>query len=384
MQMNGPLSEINDPNSEATQKLRSFIGYTHDIMEAMAPLGSTEYDVNKMLSDLDWLSTGDRLEWFVTSLNALLSGLGDLDDPNGGIQFDGLTIAGKLFKAIQDGLLDPKLDKFDATPVVDAILEALLLGDTAIAQTVHDMVQMGLNLNKNPTGENTGYQLDNAQSGLLAGIFNGGTVDYASLFNTDGLTKQLFGEDGKGGVLAEFTKFEEQVPSVESIFDSKGWLSFKGENGEDLDIVSEIQGQLNDLGTTLSNIDPLKITITPVFDYQNLTPEAIQAHMGSMPIKFLTGPSTNSLRIEFTGLSTELGMDAIRQKLDEIASRISVWGANEVLSTNNLGGHMSDIATNISRLKVVLDTNKMVGEMVPLIDFELMRRSNVYGRTGVK
>ena len=382
-EVEGPLAELHNPDSIMFQKLEGFATFYKKLAEAITPFGQEGFSMKNALSRFSYLASddgGSNLEKFVEDTNKVIEALGDIDDPNSGIQFDGVLILQRLYEAIQTGIDDPSLPAFDATGIVDDILLALQLGDSAIRQVVHEMVQHGIELSGKDVNEN-GYETGDTQW-LEKLLNNGGNLD--GLVDSTALTEQLFGKDNEGGIMGIMNSFEDQVPSVSSIFKEKGWMDFTDENGEQIDILSEIQGQLNDLGTTLSNIDPLKITITPVFDYQNLTPEAIQAHMGSMPIKFLAGPSTNSLRIEFTGLSTELGMDAIRQKLDEIASRISVWGANEVLSTNNLGGHMSDIATNISRLKVVLDTNKMVGEMVPLIDFELMRRSNVYGRTGVK
>ena len=69
----------------------------------------------------------------VADLNKIMSGLTNLNDPDSGINFDGLAIVQKLYSAIQEGLIDPKLPKFDATPIVDGILEALGLGNSAIA-----------------------------------------------------------------------------------------------------------------------------------------------------------------------------------------------------------------------------------------------------------
>lgn len=376
LDMKGPLSEINDPGSEMSQKLTSFISFTGQIIDAIAPLGNDMFRMGKVLDSIDALAKEENLKTFVEHLNTIMMGLGDLNQPDSGIQFDGLTIVGKLFKAIQDGLIDPSLPKFDATPVVDAIVEALQLGDKAIAQIVHDMVQNGLNLNKNPTGGTEGYNNNTDELGLFAGLLNGEGLNTSQV--VDNFQTQLLGEDGNGGILSVINDLENKIPSMSSVFEDKGWMDFTDENGQPIDILGEVQGHLTELGDTLSTMEPLKITITPVFDYSGLTPEAIQQGTGSMPVVFSSTGGTPQLSISFDGLANALDMEGLRSRLDAVTAAIIAYcgNTNTALSAVNssvvnLGSHMDGIAAEVSRLQFMLDGEALVGYITPKINKRL-------------
>lgn len=376
------FADLSDPSSDIYKRLLAFNQLGINLGELLAPFGSDGFHVDMALERISALAEEGNLEKLVADLNKIMSGLTNLNDPDSGINFDGLAIVQKLYSAIQEGLIDPKLPKFDATPIVDGILEALGLGNSAIALAVHNMVQEGLNLSGSDEENGGGlFSLDGAVQGIKD-LF-GDTENAGKLFNMDALKEQFYGKDGKGGILGEINGLGDKIPSMASMFEGKGWMDFKDEDGKDIDLLGEIQNHLSTLGTTLSTMDPLTVKITPVFDWTNLTPEAIQAELDNRPLTVLGGTETKQLSIDFTGLDTALDMQALRTGLDNIRSAVIVYGNNTATAVSNLAGHMDGIANEVARLKLYLDTGALVGGITPYIDKELNKRSLTSERTGV-
>ena len=143
-----------------------------------------------------------------------------------------------------------------------------------------------------------------------------------------------------------------------------------------------MQSHLTSLGTTLSGMEPLKITITPVLNYDNLTPEAIQTELDNRPLTLGVGADTTKMTIDFTGLYQELNLDAIKQRLEDLVSTVSIAGGNNASAISALAGHIDGIATEVARLKLYLDTGALVGGITPLVDKELNRQAIIKERTG--
>jgi hypothetical protein len=313
-----------------------------------------------------------------------MEGLGDLKDPNDGLQFDSLAITSKLFTAVQAALDDPKFGQLDASNITTKILESIGVGEAAITVALHNMIQAGMDLVGTDKDSKGGLNMNtDAASGFMK-LLSG---DTSGLINTDGIEKQLFGEDGQSGLFGTMNNFGDQIPSLESIFDSKGWMDFTDENGQPIDILSEVQGHLTELGDTLSTMEPLKITITPVFDYSGLTPEAIQQGTGSMPVVFSSAGGTPQLSISFDGLANALDMEGIRSRLDAVTAAIVTYcgNTNTALSAVNssvgsLASHMDGIANQVSHLQLMLDGDVLVGHITPKINKQLGRMVLFQGR----
>ena len=382
------LRGLGDVDSASYKKAEASIAVVESLFKAFGHL--VGLDTGNLQAAIMWVnemgeSRNDGIGRFASNLKIIvdeLSALGLTDDS--GISFDGLTIAGKLYDAIQTGLQDPMLPKFDATSIVDDICDALSLGNSAIAFLVHEMVQNGIDLSgKGENGQN--YSLDDGTVELLQQILgtNGPEVDLNNLTDVSKLTDQLFGKDGKGGILGELNSFEDQMPSLASMFSEKGWMDFTDENGQEIDLLGEIQSHLTDLGTTLNGMEPLQVRITPVFDWSNLTPEAMQAEMNNRPIGLTTGIDSGTLALSFEGLSQELDMESIRTRLDSIVTAVMTYGANAATAVSGLAGHMDGIAAEVARLKLVIDTGALVGQIMPYVDKSLNKAALNSQRTGV-
>ena len=215
---------------------------------------------------------------------------------------------------------------------------------------------------------------------MLQKVLNGKLADPSQLIDLSGFETQLFGEDGNSGLLGYFNEFETKMPDFETMFKDK--FDFKDAEGNDLNILGEVQTQIDTLSTTLNNMDPLKVTITPVFDMTNFTPEALQTQLDNMPIQFTQGTTPNHMTIEFKGLGEELNIAEVINKLEQIRSGVVVWGLQNVTATNRLGVDIDGVANEISRMKLYLDTGALVGGILPMIDAGLYKRSVTASRTG--
>ena len=389
-EVNGPLEEIGDTGSAMYNRLINFMNIVGMISDMAGEFGSKSFDVEAMIANINrlaqdlssgidgnWVKIGDDVfstdgsGWgsvgasWIDNLHKIMTRLGEEDwTKDSGIQFDGLNIANKLVQSIQEGLLDPHIQKFDATPITTAILDALKLEDKAIAEVVHNMVQNGLVI----SGQE-GFSTDSSGLEFLSQwAENGGTTD--GLFDMSGLTEQL---TGKGGILEQLNGLSDQIPSLGSMFADKGWMDFKDENGNEIDILSEIQGHLTDLGATLSTMEPLKVTITPVVDFSQITPERLQEQLNGKPVELnsIFNLPEEGLKIDFTGLDTALDMATVLLKLQGIIDQLGTSTNNLGSDIAALGGHIDGIAGEVSRLQLVLDTGTLVGEITPMVDKEL-------------
>ena len=394
-EVNGPLAEIGDDTSEMYRRLTNFMKIAGMIGNMANEFGSAGFNPEKFVSNLEYLAKGpsdidstftygaegSNLERWVDSICRIMERLGQEEwTKDSGIQFDGLNIASKLVQSIQDGLIDPKLPKFDATPITTAILDALKLEDTAIAEVVHNMVQNGLILSgdKNGAGE---YTIDKSGMEFLSEwAKNGGSTE--GLFDVSSLTEVLTGKDGKGGILGELNGLSDKIPSLSSMFADKGWMDFKDENGNDIDILSELQGHLTELGTTLETMEPLQVTITPVIDFSQITPERLQEQLNDKPLELnsIFNLPSEGLKIDFTGLSSELDMATVIQRLQDIILQIASSADGIRYNIDDLGSHMDGIASEISRMEMILDTGALVGQLTPLIDKKLANLELVNSR----
>ena len=264
--------------------------------------------------------------------------------------------------------------KFDATNVVDAICDALFVGEKAIAMIVHEIVQKGIEL-KNQGEKNPEVQLTTDQLELLNGVTND-TSGVASMFDEAELQKVV---DSVSAKMEELTK---SVPSLESTFNDAGWLNFTDSNGNPLDLTQSVLPKITELETTLSEMKPIEVKITPVFSYENLTADTLMTQLGLQSVDLPVNIDGGKLKIDFEGLSNELDITAIKQKLDNIAFVITTSGNLQSQRIDSLGSHMDGIANEVARLKLYLDTGALVGGIIDDIDTRLYDRSVIGSRVG--
>lgn len=298
--------------------------------------------------------------------------------------------ATQLADALRKGLSNEQGEmsglEFNAMPVIDAIINALKLGETAIGHAVRDMVQAGLNMVDADRGTYSELRVPQEVSDALANAGKLKNEEGESFTITDVLSDFLGDEGEYNALMKTFDDktgaLEEKMGSLMGTFAGSDWLDFKDEEGNDVDIIGTLQGHLDSLGETLNNMDPLKVTITPVFDMTNFTPEALQTQLDNMPIQFTQGTTPNHMTIEFKGLGEELNIAEVINKLEQIRSGVAVWGLQNVTATNRLGVDIDGVANEISRMKLYLDTGALVGGILPMIDAGLYKRSVTASRTG--
>ena len=369
---------LGDPGSETYKRYSGAVDILKQLTEALSPVkGLSSSELNGMVNFVNDLASGEngeKLYNFITSLHRITSavstGLSDTD----GLQFDKIAIIGRLYSAIQDGLTDVTPPKFDATNVVDAICDALFVGEKAIAMIVHEIVQKGIEL-KNQGEKNPEVQLTTDQLELLNGVTND-TSGVASMFDEAELQKVV---DSVSAKMEELTK---SVPSLESTFNDAGWLNFTDSNGNPLDLTQSVLPKITELETTLSEMKPIEVKITPVFSYENLTADTLMTQLGLQSVDLPVNIDGGKLKIDFEGLSNELDITAIKQKLDNIAFVITTSGNLQSQRIDSLGSHMDGIANEVARLKLYLDTGALVGGIIDDIDTRLYDRSVIGSRVG--
>ena len=394
-EVEGPLSELHNPDSVMNEKLKAFIGFGTNLAAMLEPIGSDFFRMDKVLNSLSALAEDNNLKAFVDNINKILTGLSGINNPSEGIQFDGLSIVQKLFNAVQDGL-DQSVPTFDATCIVDAIVLALTNGDLAIAQTVHEMVQNGINLGSGLT-DKSGWQLPSylipKELGGTGGVNGWGIGSAGKIGSIDLLSQLDFGslEESAASYQKTFDElsqsfdgFATKLPDISSMMDEKGWtefLSMKDEDGNDVDILGTMQSKIAELNEALNNTE-VTITITPVFNYERFTPEAIQEELNKHLFKVTTTTETPVVQLDYVGLAQALEIAGIKSKLDSIVSAIINYGASGINSINSLASHIDGIAAEVSNMKVIFDTGAFVGYIAPYIDQELYRRGFYTSRTG--
>ena len=381
------LADLSDPTSDIYTRLMAFQELGTKLSELFASWGNTGWSMGTAMDRLkDLADPGNKqsIGTLVKYLNQIMTGLGDLNKPETGIQFDGLTIVQKLYDAIQDGLIDPKLPKFDATPVVDAIVKALQLGDTSIATIVHEMVQNGLQLSGT---EGSPFTVDaDLLSQLASGLDSGG-------FNLDeltgGLEKAMYGEDGKGGLMGSWQGLATDMEGI-TFPDmgaklSEAFALKDPDTGEDVDIVANLKETLGTFQEQLNNESAFEIKIVPTFDFSNLNPETIRQMLGDYPLSMQPGGFSlpEMMRVDLSGLPASLDMAGVKNRISEVTIAVNNSQKATVDAINAMSRQISGLESAILRLKLYLDTGALVGGITPMIDRALGRRAYLASSTGV-
>jgi hypothetical protein len=220
---------------------------------------------------------------------------------------------------------------------------------------------------------------------------NGGTFDI-----NDMLT-ELIGDEGTfNQLMSQFDSKTEELEtkwdSLTSVFDGADFTKFKmfdTETGEEkeTDMLTYFQEELGKLSQALDETGPLEVTITPVFDMKNMTPEKLQE---ALDRRFMDDPllarvqlSNPASEINLSTLKTDLGIDQLDLKLGALLIALTAADRNNSIAIGDLGSNMNSIANAIASMRLMLDTGVLVGQITPMVDYELGRRSSLYSRTGV-
>lgn len=389
------LSDLSDPTSAIYQRLMAFQDMGIKLSELFAGWGNTGWHMDTVfarLKDLADENSSESIQQLVEYLNKIMTGLGDLNQPETGIQFDGIAIVTKLYNAIQEGLMDPKLPKFDATPIVDSIVSAINIGEDTIALAVHNMVQAGMNAS-DKAGDGNGYTFDPEG---LTGLTNGSGVNdmsdtvskYQEMFYGKGGTADKPAEDSLMGMFSGLSSQMDGIEFPDMSEKLSSAFSFKdAETGENMDLTAELREMLGSFQEELDKAPSFEIKIIPTFDLSNLNEERLRTMLGDYPLGMqLSGASFNipdMIPVDFSGLSAELNMEGIRGQIAGVASAVDLSRQQMVEAVNRMGDKITNLNSAILRLKLYLDTGALVGGITPLMDRELGRRADYAAETGV-
>ena len=349
------------------------------------------------MTDEDFKAFGDISAKFIESFNEATSPYSDTMKEAGGNLLTNLSSALRIGMGT-NSLVGP----FDAQPIIDAIILAISAGEDRIATEVHTMIQNGINGAATAGAEGEVFSVSDVFD--LNSLFGGEGVDFTALLsgNSDLLlanVKSIFyGEGGSesnpmsDSLLGMMTQFSTQAENLqlpdfdETLGQISEKLTFKDENGNTIDLATYLQDNFDKMSESLKNAEEtFTITIVPTLDWQNLTADSIRQQLGDMPVNFPMNVSVGNapIKIDYTGLSTELGMGFIQDELVEIENAIDQERTEVVSAINSMSTHLDYVSATIRNLKLYLDTGALVGGITPYIDRQLARRAALAGRTGV-
>ena len=366
------------------QTLNSFSG-----LKGFGDMGSQSTLMHGVNDFIEFANNDTSVQAFVDGVNKVLKSFAGLDDGSN-VNFDGVKIIQTMYDAIQMAFADPSanLPEFDATPIVDSIIKAIGLGESAIALAVHSMVQEGLKASE--SGETGGYTFDATQA--LQFLQNPGAL--TSVTGTiDQYKEMLYGKGGtaenpsKDSIMGLFTGLSGEIDGIEipSIADKfKDSISMKDpETGEDVDIVGMMKGTIDSLQTEINNLPPFEIKIVPTYDFSNLKAETLQSMLRDYPIKVPFGQNgyniPDMIRVDFSGIGAELDLSGIKYRLDNINASVGANGVNTVAAIDRMAAHIDRISAAIAQMQPIVD----MSGMIPVIDRELGKRAAASSATGV-
>ena len=355
-------------------------------------------------------------------------------------KFEGKELSVAFFDSMMAGLTEGRL-QFDATPVIDAIIRALGLGESAIAMAIHDLVQDGFNLFGAINGEGLKLDLSGVQDVLpkelqglsidqimdnnklsetLATFINGGGLkEKLGVENIDDLLGGMVGIDGFslsegldfnsflanmfgvenvtdiGGQLDGLTKtLEEHMPNMETILKNNNLLDLSSLYNEDgtinLDaapMIGQLTEYVNQVKAQIGEDDmQFEVKVVPVIDTSNWPTEmqklnGLEAQLPyGMARGFISMPETQF------GLGDAQKLIELRSLNDRVERTIQTIVAENTKTVNavySMGQRIDGLSRTMAGMRLYLDTGLLVGGITPYIDQRMAQKQWIYGRTGV-
>ena len=353
-----------------------------------------------------------------------------------------LTVA--FYDTMMAGLTEGRL-QFDATPVIDAIITALGLGESAIAMAIHDLVQNGFNLlgaingkelefdnalsldaiqNVLPDelkGKNINDILGNSEllsqlaqftnggglagvlgvdnfEDLLGGMVGGNGFNLSEAAGFDSFITKMFGVDNIddiGGKLSELTGvLEDNMPDMETILKDHNILDLNDLYNEDGTINTDaapLVGQLTDyieqvktaIGAENMNVE---IKVVPVVDLTNWPTE--KEKLNGLEAQLPYGMARGFISMPETqfGLGDAQKLIELRSLNDRVERTIQTIVAENTKTVNavySMGQRIDGLSRTMAGMRLYLDTGLLVGGITPYIDQRMAQKQWIYGRTGV-
>ena len=367
--------------SEQWENLEAGINLYSKLFEAMVPVGKLPASGAVLGQYRDWfkatfLEDNGAVD-FINGMNKIIDAAGGLKDGSG-ISFDGIAIVSQFYTAIQDAFNvandnPDAFPKFNAMPIINSILDALLVGEVTIKEAVKNLVQQGINLLGQESKANPAtYDL----SGILGGM---DLSSLLSIFNSEQMTEL------ENQVLEQTGQFDSMVD--QALQKGNEALENKyGENGTEVtglgikvsglvldeNFMTNLEAQMTELQTVLDTNEDYTLKLRPVFQTEGLGNEVTALSdfiNGSIPIKFDTATidlSNKPLFIDDSGILSS--MASLRAEL--AMTRNAVRSAIEAASVN-LGSRISGLGGSFRGMSVVIDKDVLVGSITDDIDAAL-------------
>ena len=384
------VDDLEEGIRKATDLIRVF-----DIPQMESSFGGEVSTAQKFVTNLDQLTelmTPERFEKYTQLVMGFAEAFDKATAPDGTAMVTTVQdLMDNLSASIKLGLEDKTyFGSFDATPVVDAIVVALGYGESAIATAVHAMVQAGIDAQGK--GENQ-YEMPQDVGWVMSLLGDtSGTVNVTDSFGQ--ITDYVYGKGGSpenpqegslfsmlGGIQDQMDQFE--FPDLGEKLSSS--ISFKNEDGTDMDLLATIQENLTKYEESLSEAgSAFEIKLIPTFDWSNLSSEALMKEIGDRPIDLpLDFNIPEAIRLDLAGITEGLDLGGVNARLDAAITGITVMKSAVVGAISAMDNHLDRVSTAIKNIKIYIDKDSLVGSITPDVDSALGGRSTVSDRTGV-
>ena len=329
------------------------------------------------------LADGEYVDMIISGINNVIEKAGGLKDASG-IQFDGFAIVKRFYESVAEvwntSYGNPDLPKFDGTPIVNAILDSLLVGDEAIKNAVKAMVQDGMKLLGQETKDGTLLEVPD--------IFTAeGGVDMGKWFtmpDTTGMSKEI------EKAIDEYTddletKVGQSADKMGEGFNLKiGGIDLTDSNGDGIpDVIDNIRKELEGLQSTLDTDDTLTLSIRPVLDTKDFGTEisTLQSLISSgLPVGINGTVSFGGQQIPINDTNIVTELQLLRTEVAN--ARLFIQSAVNNMGLS-VGNKITGLGSDIRQMKFYLDTKVLVGGILGGVDQGLGNRANLFGSTGV-
>ena len=383
------------------------------------------------------------VDQFVDDMHTFLEKMSTVGE---GIDFDGFLIIEKLFEVVSMSLADTtELPSFDGSPIVNAIIDAIVQHEPLLTAAIHTMVQNAMDA-MDPSNidvangdfgeaitaflpEEATATLDFIKGGVqglqditqfkkylaasspalsfamdpigtlgntleLTGLAKRRPTTY-ELSNADLSKAEEIVNDNKDSIAEDFGKQLEPVyqNAIESFTDPNSFLgqvmSYAGIKAEDIKwkdsaglLGTYDNGLMGLVNGEGGDLPELTLPITPV-----LRIDKFNEDWEGFRSKLTEVPMEMNAMVVFGEQTIPIDDTRILSEMQNIRTEITVSRnamENAIANVNGtLGSKLDSLDANISNLRLVLDTGAVVGGLVSGLDAALYNRGMVSGITGV-
>ena len=327
------------------------------------------------------------IDVIIQGMNNVIDSLGGLHDASG-IEFDGFAIVKRFYESVADvwntSDTNPDLPKFDGMPLVNAILDSLIVGDYAIKEAIKLMVQDGINLLGQEAKNGMAFDFSGI-SGVMSGLnltdfLSMTDVNYEELLGVDKV-EQMYGE-----ATDDLTKKAENSANkmAEGLNLKVSGISLTDADGDGIpDIIGDIETEVSKLQETLDSSDEYAISIRPIFNLDNMGEEMTRLREffnGEVPLSINGNVSLGEGRLPIDDTNIVDKLEQIRQQMSTSNTEMQMALNN---ATSSLSSSIVSLGRDIANMKVWIESKALVGAIVDDMDAALYEKGYTAMITGV-